>query len=289
MKPLITPQELLPHLEDPDWVVVDCSFDLTHTTKGEADYLEAHIPGAVYADLERDLSAARDGKNGRHPLPSPEALARVFSKLGIDRDSTVVAYDRNGSPYAARLWWSLRYLGAAKAVVLDGGFEAWAQAGYPVRAGAEQRSPADFVPSVESNKLVSGQEIAARLELGKDLLLDARSPERYRGEEEPYDPIAGRIPGASNLFWEENLDATRRFKAPASLREQYDRILGTRPASELIAYCGSGVNACHLLLAMEHAGIRGARLYPGSWSEWCSDPSRPVALGGEPSPAEPQP
>lgn len=283
MQPVITPQDLLPHLEDPKWAIVDCTFDLNNPRQGEADYLKTHIPGAVYADLERDLSALPNGKNGRHPLPSPEDLARVFSRVGIDEDSTVVAYDRNGAPYAARLWWSLQYLGGSKLAVLDGGLDAWVQAGYPVRSGAEMNTPARFVPAVQSDMLVTTPQIGARLGSGEDLLLDARAPERYRGEEEPYDPVAGRIPGAANFDWEDNLDENGRFKSPAALREQYERVLGAHPSSAVVAYCGSGVTSCHLLLAMAHAGIGGGRLYAGSWSEWCSDPTRPIAVGVEPS------
>ncbi len=282
MDPLITPGQLLPHLDDPDWVVVDCSFDLVDKSLGESDYLQGHIPGAVYADLERDLSARPDGKNGRHPLPPPVELARVFSRLGIDNQAMVVAYDRNGSPYAAHLWWSLRYLGG-DCRVLDGGYSAWVEAGYEVRTGAEKRDPARFVPTVDRGMLVTAGQVEAGLGTGRELLVDARAPERYRGEQEPYDLVAGHIPGAANAFWKDNLDDSGRFESRAVLRGRFEKILGGSPPSAAVAYCGSGVSACHDLLAMAHAGLDGARLYAGSWSEWSSDPAHPVAVGNEPA------
>jgi thiosulfate/3-mercaptopyruvate sulfurtransferase len=286
MDPLISPEDLLLHIDDPEWIVVDCSFDLIDKRLGESDYLQGHIPGAVFVDLERDLTARPNGRNGRHPLPAPNALAQVFSRLGIDNQTTVVAYDRNGSPYAAHLWWILHYLGG-RCRVLDGGFWAWVEAGYEVRSGPEQRDPARFVPKVAPDMLVTVHQIEAGLGAGHELLVDARAPERYRGEEEPYDPVAGHIPGAANSFWKDNLDETGRFKSRAALRGQCAQILGERPASEAIAYCGSGVSACQLLLAMAHAGLDGARLYAGSWSEWSSDPGHPVAVGKEPSMRKP--
>lgn len=280
MDPLITPQQLLPHLNDSDWAIVDCTFDLTKPGSGESQYLQAHILGAVYADLARDLSGLPDGKNGRHPLPTKQALEDFLTRLGIDEHTTVVAYDRNGSPYASRLWWTLAYLGCT-CFVLDGGFEAWVEAGYDIRAGAESREPRRFVGRLDPNRLVTAQQVAADLGRGKDLLLDARAPERYRGEKEPYDPVAGHIPGAANFYWKQNLDETGRFLSPTVLKELYTRILGDRPASKVVTYCGSGVTGCHLLLGMAHAGMPGARLFAGSWSEWSSDPARPVAVGDE--------
>lgn len=282
MDPLITPAELRSHLDDPDWVVVDCSFDLVDKDLGRSDYLQGHIPGAVYADLERDLSARPDGRNGRHPLPPSEELARVLSGLGIDDQAMVVAYDRNGSPYAARLWWILGYLGG-RGRVLDGGFWAWVEAGYEVRTGAEKRAPARFRPKVDQSHLVTAAQVEAGLGTGQDLLIDARAAERYRGEQEPYDRVAGHIPGAANAFWKDNLDPSWRFEAPSALRDRYLKILGGAPSSAAVAYCGSGVSACHDLLAMAHAGLAGGRLYAGSWSEWSSDPARPVAVGNEPA------
>jgi thiosulfate/3-mercaptopyruvate sulfurtransferase len=278
VEPLITPQELLPHLADPGWVIVDCTFDLADANLGRSEYENGHIPGAVYASLDRDLSARPDGTNGRHPLPAPDDLAQVFSGLGIDDRSLVVAYDRNGSPYAARLWWSIRYLGGT-CRVLDGGYEAWRQAGYPVRQGDETRPPGHFAPVVDRQMLATAHQVATGL--GREVLLDARAPERYRGDEEPYDRVGGHIPGAHNFYWHDNLDEDGRFKAAATLRDRYRQTFGGRPTSAVIAYCGSGVTGCHLLLGMAHSGIEGGRLYAGSWSEWCSDPSRPVAVGDE--------
>jgi thiosulfate/3-mercaptopyruvate sulfurtransferase len=281
--PIITPEELLPHLDDADWVVVDCSFELVDKKLGESDYLQGHVPGAVYADLERDLSARPDGRNGRHPLPPPDDLAEVLSRLGIDNQKMVVAYDRNGSPYAAHLWWILHYLGG-RCRVLDGGFWAWVEAGFEVRTGIEKRDRARFVPHVHHSMLVTASEVGASLGTGRELLVDARAPERYRGEQEPYDRVAGHIPGAANAFWKDNLDEVGRLQSRAALRRRFERILGGSPPSATIAYCGSGVSACHNLLALAQAGLDGARLYAGSWSEWSSDPARPVAVGDEPGP-----
>jgi thiosulfate/3-mercaptopyruvate sulfurtransferase len=283
--PLITPAELLPHLDDPDWLVVDCSFDLVDKSLGQSDYLQGHIPGAVYADLERDLSARPNGRNGRHPLPSPEELARVLSRLGIDNQTMVVAYDRNGSPYAARLWWILGFLGG-RCRVLDGGFWSWVEAGHGIRTGVESRATVRFQPKVDESILVTAAQVEAGLGTGRDLLIDARAAERYRGEQEPYDRVAGHIPGAANAFWKDNLDRSWRFESPSALRERYLKILGGAPSSAAVAYCGSGVSACHDLLAMAHAGLAGARLYAGSWSEWSSDPARLVAVGNEPATVE---
>jgi thiosulfate/3-mercaptopyruvate sulfurtransferase len=280
--PLIAPADALAHLDDPAWAIVDCSFELVDKAKGEEDYLKGHIPGAVYAQLERDLSDPPNGTNGRHPLPSPSALARVFSRWGIDNRTTVVAYDRNGSPYAARLWWSLRYLGGV-CTVLNGGFDAWVESGFAVRSGAETRRQARFVPHVDSRMLVGVEEVLSNLGSGRALLVDARAPERYRGETEPYDPVSGHIPGATNAFWKDNLDEAGRFKPPSALRKRFEHVLGGVPPSKAVAYCGSGVSACQILLGMAQAGMEGVRLYAGSWSEWCSDPARPVAVGDETS------
>ncbi len=279
---LVTAEELARHLHDPSWAIFDCRFDLTRPGWGEEAYLEGHIPGALYVHLERDLSAEPMGTNGRHPLPSDDVLAALFSRLGIGDDDQVVAYDDKGGPYAARLWWTLRYLGHEAAAVLDGSLPAWQEAGLPLRTDRESRPPARFMPRPRPEMRVSVGEILAHLGDPRWPLLDARAPERYRGEQEPYDPVAGHIPGARNRFWKDNLDARGRFLPAAELRRQYEALLDGAPAADLVVYCGSGVTACHDLLALEAAGLEGARLYPGSWSEWCSDPQRPVATGPEP-------
>ncbi len=279
---LVTVEELAPHLDDPSWAIFDCRFDLTRPDWGEEAYIQAHIPGALYAHLDRDLSAEPTGINGRHPLPSGDVLAALFSRLGISDETQVVAYDDKGGPYAARLWWSLRYLGHAAAAVLDGGLQAWQEAGLPTSAGRESRPAARFTPRPRPGMRVSVDEVLTHLGDPRWLLLDARAPERYRGEQEPYDPVAGHIPGARNRFWKDNLDARGRFLPPEELRRQFEALLQGASASDLVVYCGSGVTACHYLLALEAAGLEGARLYPGSWSEWCSDPRRPIATGPEP-------
>lgn len=276
---LVDVATLAAHLDDPEWAVFDCRFDLEDKARGEADYLQAHIPGAVYVHLERDLSAPVTGRNGRHPLPSLEAMEALFSRLGVHEGLQVVAYDDAGGPYAARLWWMLRYLGHEAVAVLDGGWPAWREAGLPARSGRESRAPAAFRARPRPNLRCEAEEILANLNSPSLILVDARAPERYRGETEPYDPVAGRIPGARNRFWKDNLDPEGRFLPREALRAAFAAVLGEVPPAQAVVYCGSGVTACHNLLAMAHAGLEGARLYPGSWSEWCADPQRPVARG----------
>ncbi len=283
---LISPDELLPHLEDPQWVVVDCRFDLFDLTKGEQDYLKAHIPGAVFAHLERDLSAVPTGTNGRHPLPPIEDLISTFSQWGIGESVQVVAYDDRGGSFAARLWWCLRYMGHKTVAVLNGGFPSWERAGFLAISGVENRLPISFKPQVQDDMLIQLDQLQAIADSPDVLLLDARAPERYRGEEEPIDPIAGHIPGAVNRFWEWDLAEDCRFLPPVILRTEFEKILGTASPQSVIVYCGSGVTSCHNLLAMTYAGLHGARLYLGSWSEWCADQARPVEIGAGSQPAK---
>jgi thiosulfate/3-mercaptopyruvate sulfurtransferase len=276
---LISVQDLHSHLNDPDWLIVDCRFDLDKPDCGQNAYLESHIPGAVYVDLEHDLTAPVDGLNGRHPLPSVQTMSDLFSRLGVSEGAQVVAYDDAGGPFAARLWWSLRVLGQAAVAVLDGGIDAWRAEGLPMTAGRESRQPSVFRPAPRPGMLVRTEQVLASLEDAGILLLDSRSPERYRGEQEPRDPVAGRIPGARNRFWQDNLDAEGYFKPPETLKDDFEpRLAGISPEN-VIVYCGSGVTASHNMLALEHAGIHGVRLYAGSWSEWCADSSRPIASG----------
>jgi thiosulfate/3-mercaptopyruvate sulfurtransferase len=276
---LVTASELSAHLDDPAWVVVDVRHELSQPdTWGEAQYRAGHVPGAVFAHLDRDLSGPKTGRNGRHPLPSPDACAATFGRLGIDAGKQVVAYDQRNGAYASRLWWMLRWLGHDAVAVLDGGFEAWQRAGLPLATDTPTPAPARFVirrtePTVET------PEVAASLATGALLLIDARGVERYRGDVEPLDPVAGHIPGAVNRPFTANLDAEGKFRPAALLREEFGALLGARPLEAVVHQCGSGVTACHNLLAMEIAGLTGTRLYPGSWSEWCADPARPVARG----------
>lgn len=258
-------------------VLLDCGFDLVDTDAGEEAYEARHIPGALYAHLDRDLSGAKTGTNGRHPLPPRAEFAARAGAWGVAPGVQVVAYDAQGGPYAARAWWLLRWLGHDAVAVLDGGLPAWLDARLPLAHGVEAAPggsaypapPAPAMPTIEADALLA--------RLGRVRLLDARNGERFRGEMEPLDPVAGHIPGATLRFFKDNLQLDGRFKPAAVLRAEFDA-LGDAPA-QVVHACGSGVTACHNLLAMAHAGLEGSLLYPGSWSEWCADPARPVATG----------
>jgi thiosulfate/3-mercaptopyruvate sulfurtransferase len=274
---------LAAHGNDAAWRVVDCRFDLADPAAGEAAYAAGHVPGAVYAHLDRDLSGPRTPRSGRHPLPEPATLAATFSRLGIDATTQVVAYDDSGGCYAARLWWLLRWLGHDAVAVLDGGLAAWRAAGQPLSTGAPHVAPRRFEPRVAPRATVDAEVLEGLLEGGAVVLLDARAPERFAGRVEPLDPKAGHVPGARNHPYVRNLGPDGRFLPAAELRERLQERLGGRRPEEIVSMCGSGVTACHTLLALEIAGLGGARLYPGSWSEWCRDPERPVATGPEPA------
>ena len=276
---LISVADLAAHLDDADWVICDCRHDLADTEAGRRVYAQSHIPGARFVHLDADLSAPKTGRNGRHPLPDPEKVARRFGELGIDNTKQVVAYDASGGPYAARLWWMLRWLGHDAAAVLDGGWNAWLKALHSTTNELPEMKPARFTPHVRPSLAIDAKTIAGRVGKPGPLLLDARIPNRYRGENETLDPVAGHIPGAVNRPWQLNLDTEGRFKTSAELKKELDETLAGRVPDRVTHYCGSGVTACHNLLAMEVAGFKGSLLYPGSWSEWCSDPSRPVATG----------
>ena len=260
------------------WAVLDCRFDLHQHDWGHQQYRLGHIPGAVYVSLSDDL-AAQQSSGGRHPLPSVDALAATFGRLGIDRSTQVAVYDQDAGLFASRLWWSLRYLGHDAVAVVDGGWAKWVREGRPVRSGDESRRPALFVPQPRTGMPISLDEVIRNLDAPERLLIDARGPDRFEGQSEPIDRVAGHIPGAVNHFYRWNVDADGTFLSPAVLREKFAAVLDGRAPSQAIVYCGSGVSACHNLLAMEHAGLPGARLYVGSWSEWSSDPARPVETG----------
>jgi thiosulfate/3-mercaptopyruvate sulfurtransferase len=265
------------HLDDPSVVVVDCRFDLANPDGGRAAYAEAHIPGAAYLDLERDLSGPKGQHGGRHPLPAVDQFSRTLGALGIDEAVTVVAYDVPQTGIAPRLWWMLRYLGHDRVHVLNGGWPAWRAARLPVnRDVGPKRAARKFVARPRPDFTVTVQEVRRIAPEGGARLVDSRAAERYRGEVEPLDPVAGHIPGAVNLPWNETLDEAGRLKPRAALAERFAGFRG----GEVVVYCGSGVTACANLLAMEEAGLHGARLYPGSWSDWCSYPDNPVATGG---------
>jgi thiosulfate/3-mercaptopyruvate sulfurtransferase len=261
------------------WAIVDCRFDLQNEAWGRAQYHASHIPGAVYASLNEDLAGPRTGFNGRHPLPSPDALAATFGRLGIARGTQVVVYDQDAGLYASRLWWSLRYLGHDAVALLDGGWAKWSREGRPTRSGDESRPATVFEPSPRDGMRVGIDEVLARVGDARTLLVDARGPERFEGRSEPLDRVAGHIPGAVNHFYKTNLSDDGTMLPPDALRARFTGLLGDRPPEDVVMYCGSGVSACHNLLAMEVAGLPGTRLYPGSWSEWSSDPARPVEKG----------
>lgn len=276
---LITPDALTPHLADEDWVVIDCRFDLAAPARGEELYLEAHIPGARYAHLDRDLSGEKTGANGRHPLPTPGEMRDRFGGFGIAPGRQVVVYDAETGMHASRLWWMLRFMGHDAVALLDGGFARWTREGRAVRGGKEQWRPATFVGAPREAWRVSADEVARHLHDPSHVLVDARSEERFRGENETLDKKAGHIPGARSGFFQHNLAPDKTFKSPEDLRAQWQRVLGDATPEQVTMYCGSGVTACHNLLALEHAGLGGARLFPGSWSEWSADLARPVETG----------
>jgi thiosulfate/3-mercaptopyruvate sulfurtransferase len=263
----------------PDWVIVDCRFDLGNEHWGREQYLLSHIPGAVYASLSGDLAGPRTGANGRHPLPSVDALAATCSRLGIGSTSQVVVYDQNVGLHASRLWWSLRYLGHDAVALLDGGWAKWTSEGRSVRAGEESRAPTSFMPSPKPRMVTRIEDVQARMGDGRTLLVDARGADRFEGRTEPIDKVAGHIPGARNHYYMGNTGPDGTFLPPEALRANFEGVLGGHPPGDVVMYCGSGVSACHNLLAMELAGLGVPSLYPGSWSEWSADPNRPVETG----------
>ena len=275
---MISTAELAAGLDTGRVAVVDCRFSLADKPAGRRAYAAAHIPGAVYANLDEDLSApmAANRAGGRHPLPEPETFARTLSAWGIDNDTQIVAYDDSPGAMAARFWWMLRWLGHNAVAVLDGGWAAWHAENRPVESDIPSVSSAHFVPHPRPQMVVNADKALHYTASGGALLIDARAADRFRGENETVDPVGGHIPGATNYFYGQNL-ADGRFLSADELAQRYRALIQQRPTSEVVFYCGSGVTACHNLLAMEHAGLGLARLYPGSWSDWSSDPSRPRA------------
>lgn len=280
--PLITATALqaLLHEDRAAVLVCNCSFDLTDAGAGARSHAAGHLPDAQYVHLDQVLSAPKTGRNGRHPLPTREQFAERMAALGADDDTLVVAYDDADGMYAARLWWMLRWVGHARATVLDGGLKAWRELGGPLQFGAGAARPAGrftLRPSlVEALTHAELREVLAR---GERQVVDARAADRFRGENETLDPVGGRIPGAVNRWFRLNLAPDGRFKPAEQLRDEWRALLGERRPGELVQQCGSGVTACHNLLAMEVAGLPGAALYPGSWSEWCAQPRAPVERG----------
>jgi len=279
---LIAADTLRQQLGNPHWMIFDVRHDLMDTAAGARAYAAGHVPGAQFAGIDNDLSGAKDGRNGRHPLPARAALIERFRAWGIANDTQIVAYDAQGGQFAGRLWWLARWLGHEAVAVLDGGWPAWLAAGGPVDTAVPAPPRSDFHEGTSLVRVVATVDVLAALDDDTRLLVDARMPERYRGEQEPIDPVAGHIPGALNRPWAHNLQEDQRFKSPAQLREEFVALLGERPADDITHQCGSGVTACHNVLAMHIAGLPGTALYSGSWSEWIADPSRPVATGAKP-------
>lgn len=283
--PLVSGPWLQAHLDDPDLVLFDCRFTLSDPEAGRRQYLEGHLPGALFLDLERDLSGPVSPQGGRHPLPDPEVLAEKLSRWGVDQHSTVIVYDQGTDGMAPRAWWVLGYLGLERVAVLDGGLPEWLAAGGRLSSGTadEERSrPArTFTPQIRHDWILTADDVRRLVDERPDgvVLVDSRTPERYRGDEEPLDPVAGHIPGAVNFYWAQVLTPDGRWKSAEELARHFQSLAGAR---DVVVYCGSGVSACVNLLAMRLAGLKQARLYPGSWSDWCTRPGFPVATGPQP-------
>ncbi len=276
---IISTARLADHLGAAEFVLFDCRFSLTDGEAGERAYGANHIPGAHYINLERDLSSPVSASSGRHPLPDPTQLARKLAVKGVNNDVQVVAYDDSGGAFAARLWWLLRWLGHTQVAVLDGGMGKWAREGRPLTRDIPVTAAKSFQTHVKQNLWLTTEQIKDRLEANAILLMDARAAPRFYGKEEPIDTVAGHVPGAVNKPFQENLTQDGCFLGPERLRDQFDEALRGFSSTEVVHMCGSGVTACHNVLAMEIAGLRGSRLYAGSWSEWIRDSARPVALG----------
>jgi thiosulfate/3-mercaptopyruvate sulfurtransferase len=261
------------------WLLLDCRFDLAKPGWGESAYAEGHLPGALYAHLDRDLSGPVTATSGRHPLPDPAQFAAQAGRWGVDSGIQVIAYDQGNGMFAARAWWLFRWLGHSRVAVLDGGLAAWSAAGLPLTRALREREAREFVSRPDASRLVDAGALQRALGTADLRLTDARGADRFAGQNETIDPVAGHVPGAINHPFTRNLDEHGRFLSRLALRERWTATLDGGKPAETVAMCGSGVSACHNLLALEHAGLPGARLYAGSWSEWIRDPARPVAIG----------
>lgn len=276
---LVDTATLAAHLDDPHWVVVDCRFILTDPDAGRRSYAVGHIPGARYAHLDADLAGPITATSGRHPLPDPDTLARKLGAWGIGNDTQVVVYDDSFGSIAARLWWLLRWLGHEQVALLDGGIPKWKREGRAITDQVVTVTPTRFVPRVNDALRVDAAMVERIGTQPGSRLIDVRAEERFSGEREMLDRVAGHVPGARNVPFDDNLDNPGTYLAPETLRTLYADVLGNAAPADTVVMCGSGVTACHTLLALEHAGLSGARLYVGSWSEWIRDPARPVATG----------
>lgn len=273
---LISTDVVADHVTNPSWLIADCRYNLSDEHWGRAEFNSRHIPGAVFVDVAHELAGDRSGVNGRHPLPTIDAMAATFGRLGIAEGTQVVAYDQDTGAFASRLWWMLRYLGHDAVAVLDGGFAKWTGEGRPVLSDSETRQPVHFTPRLRPQMRVTVDEALAHVDDPAVLLIDARSPDRYSGRPDPLDTVYGHIPGARNRYYRDNVTETGIMKPVGELRADFEKVLAGTAAHRAVLYCGSGITACHNLLAMEHAGLHGARLFAGSWSEWESDPNRPI-------------
>lgn len=276
---LISAADLIPLAFDPHYVILDCRHDLLNPQYGRTAYASGHIPGAQFVSIDDDLSGVKDGPifRGRHPLPDPDVFIATLRHLGVDAGSRVIAYDAHGGMYAARLWWMLRWIGHANVMVLDGGLQAWQELGCTLEQQVPEHAPGTITRQPSLVGTVDAATVMANLDSQTMQVIDARAPDRFRGENETIDPVGGHIPGAKNRFFKDNLKTDGKFKSATQLRAELSAILPD--AQTGIMQCGSGVSACHNLLALEVAGMHGAKLYPGSWSEWCADPARPIASG----------
>ncbi len=276
---LVSTEDLAKHLDDPNWIVCDCRFTLTDPEAGRLAYAKGHIPGAHYIHLEEDLSAPISAESGRHPLPDPNEFVDRICRFGVSVNKQVVVYDDSYGAMAVRMWWMLRWLGHPGVALLDGGYPKWKREARQVTTAPPEIRKANCACLPEPSQIVTADEVLAASRSDTQLIIDARPDRRFSAEFEPLDPVAGHVPGAINWPFEENLDIDGTFMPPEALRENYQSLLKGRPAWQVIHMCGSGVTACHNILAMEIAGLPGSRLYPGSWSEWIRDPARPVATG----------
>jgi thiosulfate/3-mercaptopyruvate sulfurtransferase len=276
---LVSPTTLNQNLDNPKWVIVDCRFSLTNSDAGGYAYRHGHIPHARYAHLNKDLSSTITSFTGRHPLPDFALLAKKLGAWGIANNSQVVVYDDAGGAFAGRLWWLLRCMGHNNVAVLNGGIQLWQRQGFSLTTTLPSIKPSPFRLYLNPSYWLNASQVQNSIAKKTICLIDARTPERYRGEHEPIDPVAGHIPGALNRAFQMNLDNQGLFLSADSLRKQFKQLIGTRTPEQVVHYCGSGVTACHNLLAMEYAGLAGSKIYAGSWSEWIRDKNRVVAAG----------
>jgi len=276
LETLIDTDQLTENLDNPKFVIFDCRHELTNPEYGDKVYAQSHLPNAHFASVDRDLSSHPTGNNGRHPMPEADQFARWLGSKGVTSGVQVVGYDNAAGVYASRLWWLLRWLGHDEVAVLDGGWNAWLAAGGPTTKEVPTAVPANFSPQVRDMN-VDAAYVLEKLNSGNMRVIDARSNDRFHGQNETIDPVGGHIPGALNRFFKNNVGDDGRFRPGLELKGEFEALIGNTPVKNIVHQCGSGVSACHNLLAMELAGMGGSRLYPGSWSEWVADPSRPVA------------